>query len=270
MRVTAVITTHRRPHQLAHALASVLCQTLPVDEVIVVEDGADRETVAVVRDAAARARPMRVRHIRVPPASRTPAASRNLGACLATSEFVAFLDDDDTWLPEKNAQQAAALEHADLVCGNARCSDGAIYFRDSTSRVIGSSELRDHNPVITSTAVVSRSRLLACGGFSESPFLVACEDFDMWLRMHDAGGELRMIDAEMAIYSVSGDDRLSVQPRRSRAGLVVVGARDVARHPAWMSVWRAFGRALVGPITSSSLVSALRRLPSGVARLRGP
>lgn len=243
MRITAVVTTHRRPRDLARALESVLSQTLPVGEVVVVEDGADRETARVVRDASARAVPIPVRHVRVSPGSCAPASSRNLGMHLARAEFVAFLDDDDVWLPEKNAQQSAALDHADLVCGNARRSDGALYFRDRTDRPIGSRELRDHNPVITSTVVASRSLLVACGGFCESPLVRGGEDFDLWLRVRDSEGQLHFLDVELATYAVASEGRMSARQRRNARALLVVRARDVARRPMWLHRWIALGRA---------------------------
>src|SRR5690242_16188801 len=102
--VTVVIPTHNRPALMRRALSSVLAQDYAGGiEVIVVFDRSEPE-YSLERDATSR-------RVRVLSNSRTPglAGSRNTGILAATSDYVAFLDDDDVWLPSKLARQMSAL-----------------------------------------------------------------------------------------------------------------------------------------------------------------
>jgi len=100
--VSVVIPTCRRPTLLLRALASVFAQTYQHYEVIVVVDGPDQETLAalsVIRDARLR--------VFVNPRSLSAAGARNRGVKHARGHWIAFLDDDDEWLPQKLERQMA-------------------------------------------------------------------------------------------------------------------------------------------------------------------
>jgi len=108
--VTVVIPTRNRPEMVVKAVRSALAQTHPVHEVIVVVDGADDSTVEAVEalgDARARCH--------VLPVNGGANNARNQGAVQATTAWVAFLDDDDEWLPEKIERQLAAASDFDIV-----------------------------------------------------------------------------------------------------------------------------------------------------------
>jgi len=102
MLVSVVIPTLDRPKLLLRAINSVLRQTHREIEVIVIVDKPDDDTASVVRSVDDR----RLQLI-VNPYSRTAAGARNAGADHATGEWVAFLDDDDEWLPNKLERQIA-------------------------------------------------------------------------------------------------------------------------------------------------------------------
>lgn len=102
-RVSVIIPAFNAERYLGEALASVLAQTVPPAEVIVVDDGSTDGTVAV---AEAFGPP--VRCVRQPHAGASRA--RNLGVAEATGALLAFLDADDLWAPDKLALQLAALE----------------------------------------------------------------------------------------------------------------------------------------------------------------
>lgn len=103
--VAVVIPTLRRPKLVRRALASVLAQTHRTLDVIVVVDGPDEETMAAL---AAVADP-RLRVI-VNERSLGAAAARNLGVAHTDAEWIAFLDDDDSWLPHKLERQVALAQ----------------------------------------------------------------------------------------------------------------------------------------------------------------
>ena len=100
--VSVIVPTLHRPTLLMRALASVFCQTWPEFEVIVVVDGPDPDTIAILRTID----DPRLRVI-VNPRSLTAAGARNAGMDHAKGEWIAFLDDDDEWSPEKLAKQMA-------------------------------------------------------------------------------------------------------------------------------------------------------------------
>lgn len=100
--ISAIIPVHNGERYLAEAIRSVLAQTLPPDEIIVVDDGSTDASGEIARDFGP---PVRV----LTQANLGPAAARNLGVQHATGELLAFLDADDLWLPDKLARQAQVL-----------------------------------------------------------------------------------------------------------------------------------------------------------------
>lgn len=110
-RVSVVIPVYNGARYLGAALDSVLGQTHPPDEVVVVDDGSTDATPAVM--AAYGARIVAVRQ-----ENRGGGAATNRGIAAATGEILAFLDADDLWLPGKLALQCAGLDAADAVFGH--------------------------------------------------------------------------------------------------------------------------------------------------------
>lgn len=94
--ISVVIPTYNRPRALARALESVANQTTPADEIIVVDDG----STPVVDPTSFVETPVAVTIVRNE-SSIGAAGARNLGVAAARSDFIAFLDDDDTWCPSK-------------------------------------------------------------------------------------------------------------------------------------------------------------------------
>jgi glycosyltransferase involved in cell wall biosynthesis len=100
--VSCVVPVFNGERYLAEALESVLQQTYPSLEVIVVNDGSTDDTPAVITRFGARVR-------RVDQANSGLAATRNRGVTSATGDFIAFLDADDVWLPDKISCQMERL-----------------------------------------------------------------------------------------------------------------------------------------------------------------
>lgn len=112
--VSVVVPVHNGERYLDEALRSILGQTYAPVELIVVDDGSEDTSAAIASGYGARVRVLR--HS----APRGAAASRNLGALSAQGAYLAFLDHDDVWLPDKLAAQVQALEKSpalDMVFG---------------------------------------------------------------------------------------------------------------------------------------------------------
>jgi glycosyltransferase involved in cell wall biosynthesis len=125
--VSVIIPTLHRPTLLLRALESVFRQTWPGLEAIVVVDGPDPDTVAVLGTID----DPRLRVVQNP-RSLTAAGARNVGIDLARGDWIAFLDDDDEWMPEKLAKQLTyAKRHSPalIVCLSSVASPGASFVR---------------------------------------------------------------------------------------------------------------------------------------------
>jgi GT2 family glycosyltransferase len=102
-KVSVIIPTYNRAQLLQEAVASALKQTSPVHEIIIVDDGSTDETAKVVSSM-----PSPVCYIHQQNSGLS--AARNRGAAIATGEYLAFLDSDDLWEPEKLEIQLAVLQ----------------------------------------------------------------------------------------------------------------------------------------------------------------
>jgi len=114
--VSVVIPAFNAGPLVGEAIQSVLDQTWPLTEIVVVDDGSTDETVERVRSFGPRVRLLQQ-------SWSGPGAARNVGAAHATGRYLAFLDADDLWHPDKLARQVAILEQSadcDLVFGMAQ------------------------------------------------------------------------------------------------------------------------------------------------------
>lgn len=100
--IAAIIPTYNRAKLVTRAIESALAQTRPLDEILVVDDGGSDDTAEVVAQYGGT-----VRYIRRENGGL--AAARNTGVQAAESDWVAFLDDDDEWMPEKTRLQEEAI-----------------------------------------------------------------------------------------------------------------------------------------------------------------
>jgi glycosyltransferase involved in cell wall biosynthesis len=192
MSISVVIPAFNASKYIAQTIKSVLQQTLPADEVLVIDDGSTDNTGAI---AASFGSPVRV--IRTPN-SKLPAA-RNRGVKEAKGEWIAFVDADDLWADNKLERQMQELSRhpeADL-CYTGRVllveNPDSIELRDVIKVPPAATiahELLDVNKFPPSCVVIRRSTFLAVGGHDTSfPYV---EDWDLWLRLLKAG--IKFID----------------------------------------------------------------------------
>jgi glycosyltransferase involved in cell wall biosynthesis len=183
--VSVVITTYNRPQFLKRAVQSAL-QAGPDLEVIVVDDCSTDETPDVCAELAD------VRYIKLS-TNQGLAHARNVGVEESSSEFIAFLDDDDLRLPDSlekqlckmMAEERIALCYARALIGDARrqLPTGEIYPSECPQGDIFW-ELLENNFIPMPTVLVRKSALLELGGFNTALPLV--EDWDMWLRISES------------------------------------------------------------------------------------
>ena len=182
--VSVVIPTHNRAHLLWRAIRSVQRQTFPDLEIIVVDDCSSDNTSEVMRTLDAR-QTKYIRHTE----RRGGSAARNTGIETAKGEYIAFLDDDDEWLPDKLCRQISVFQRERglgmVYSGYSEINDHdkrtVRVYHPRGSGCIYKDVLRSNCIGTTSTAVLKTECLRTLGGFDVS--LPASQDWDLWIRV---------------------------------------------------------------------------------------
>lgn len=218
--VSVVIPTHHRDDKLQQALSSVAAQTMTVSEVIVVDD-TGRETPRNIVDAAA-ACGLPARYIDATyMTTRGPGASRNLGAAEASGQAIAFLDDDDRWLPEYLEQAIQLLnEGAHIsVTWSDRERDGRTYTgsRISPNRDLYSSARYWGHGLSGSNIVVRTEAFQDVGGFDQHMW--SREDYDFFVRILDANYSYAINPTVKVIQSADGEGHLAGKSLRAASSI---------------------------------------------------
>ncbi|WP_202840328.1 glycosyltransferase [Luteimonas saliphila] len=259
---SVIIPTWNRRDLVVRAIDSVLAQTREVQEIIVVDDGSTDDTGEVLAQRYGK------RITYAAQANAGVSAARNRGLAMASGRYLALLDSDDVWLPEKTARQVGFLEaHPDIglvLCDVMRMApDGSLIDVFDRRRQIPEDGpalrwvLRD--PALAPLSVLMRREVYEdVGGFDES--LRTAEDLDFHLRVAARWGigvvsgplarALRGHDGLSALASTE-DDYLAVMERAAEAakGTVPEDARRQALATAYVKnaescVWRGrYGQA---------------------------
>jgi glycosyltransferase involved in cell wall biosynthesis len=271
-QVTAVIPTRNRPDLVLRSVRSVLAQTYSAVDVIVVIDGEDQATRAVLQklsDPRVHVTPLRE--------SVGAAEARNIGVRQAAGEWIAFLDDDDEWLPEK-------IEKQMRLAGDLKCEFPIISCRlrvQTPSReyvwprrlpaprepvseyVLARRGLFQGEGVVSTITLLVPRRLLLRVPFQ--PEQRRHQEWDWIFRaVHQAGAELCFVDEPLAVwhleeghpgisamnqwrYSYDWIERVRslVTPRAYAAFLLTVVAAIAARSGERRACWTLLKEALL-------------------------
>jgi len=212
LTISVVIPAYNAERYIRRCLESVFTQTLKPMEVIVVDDGSADSTAVLARKLGARV---------ITKQNGGPAAARNTGINSTTGRWIAMLDADDYWDPEKLERQVAALRPgAVLVYCGARVFDecGSRGMMSAADPTQVKEMLRYRNPITTSTVLARRDALQLVKGFRED--VSGVEDWDLWMRMRSTG-EYVGIDSALAHYYVSSQG-YSVNAERTLRALELI------------------------------------------------
>jgi glycosyltransferase involved in cell wall biosynthesis len=205
--VSVITPVYNGSSYLRACVDSVVRQTLPPTEMILVDDGSIDDTFAVMETIET---PFNKRVLQQ--ANQGQSAARNRAASVATGTYLAFLDHDDIWHP-RHLERLVALLEADSGLGWAY-SD--IDEMDHDARLVHVNLLRTLNPAVhhpkisiynmlsadmfifPSAAVVRRDAFVAVGGFDER--LAGYEDDDLFLRLFRAGWKNAFIEESLVRY----------------------------------------------------------------------
>ena len=279
-RVSVVIPTRNRAVLLPRAVASVLAQTWTDFELLIVDDHSTDETPAVIVGFADR----RIRSFRH---ERNTGQSKalNTGIEHARGEYVAFLDDDDEWLPAKLAAQVALLDAAPPEVGLVYCwrdeLDEASRQPIGTTRLTLRGDIFEHVlalhvPASPSSWLVRRSAARSVGGFDEG--LHRAKDVDFVSRICARGWHVDFVPQVALLKYRHGRGQMTDRTPENlaaRAGMVRAHlarfARELGERPAAharVHLWLARYELPCGSRRAAlaSVATAFRLDPIGMCR----
>jgi len=225
--ISVVMSVYNGQTFLAEAVESILGQTFPDFEFVVIDDGSTDRTPEIL--AAYASRDARIRVFRQENKGRTE--SLNIGIALAQGKYIARIDADDIALPDRlNAQLEFMEQHPEVgLLG------GPVELINTTGQVIRTvtPPLEDagikllmlrYNPIYHSSVLMRKELVLATGGY-RMPFDES-EDYDLWLRIGERSG-LAILDHPIVQYRIHSN-QVSVRKLEHQM-LCIIAARTAAR-----------------------------------------
>lgn len=199
--ISVVVAAYNSAQFLNQAIDSVLSQSHPADEILLVDDASSDATVFIAKSYGSK--------IRVIQRDRNGgvAACRNTGIQAAQGDLIAFLDADDIWVPYKLEHQLqfveqypqAAVYHAGWFWGNKSGVPVGTVFGEPS---VGLPGMLFSNPILPSSAMIRRDVLLAVDLFDES--LAGSDDWDLFLRLLLANYTIVGQREPLAIFRLHG------------------------------------------------------------------
>lgn len=211
LSISVIIPTRNRKVLLERAIKSVQKQTLQDSEIIVVDDASTDDTMQLL--ALLQAKDDRIRVIRHEKA-KGGAAARNSGIAACYGEWIAFLDDDDFWLPQKlESQQNLLYQNQDAVA----CTCSFVVHRPLRfDRIfMPPSEVSLEQLIRTKTNIMGGMSVCMCsfeslqkiGGFDER--LSSAQDWDLWIRLRQIGKIVCYNDKALVYYDSHFSNRIT-------------------------------------------------------------
>lgn len=209
MHISVVIPTYNRSAVICRAIDSVLRQTRPADEIIVIDDGSTDDTLPLLSSRYAK----QITIVESPKNAGVSTA-RNIGIRRSGGDWIALLDSDDEWLAGKLASQEQALQ----LDPHLLCHTEEIWIRNGR-RVNPMNKHAKHGgdifmdclplcAISPSSVLIHRDLINSIGNFDES--LPACEDYDLWLRICSKHSVLFVETPQLLKYG-GHEDQLSKQ-----------------------------------------------------------
>ena len=205
--VNIIIPTYNRAQKLIRAISSVLSQTFRDYEIIVIDDGSNDSTKSAMSRFEGRI------SYTAHPSNLGVSAARNTGIRKSRAPFIAFLDSDDYWLPDKLAVQISFFETHPYAQA---CQTDEIWIRKGHRVNPKKKHLKPSGDIFEpslklclvspSAVMLRRSLLEEVGLFDED--LIACEDYDLWLRIA-CQHPISLIRQQLVIKDGGSSDQLS-------------------------------------------------------------
>ncbi len=246
--VSAIITKYKRePGMVLRALDSIIAQTYRDVEIIVVDDSpADfqfrKDVQAAVTERQEKNLDINIRYI---------AHDKNMGACVARNtgleaaegEYIAYLDDDDEWLPEKIEKQidvikksGVALVYCGKICKNDNSGKSIIGKKEYIKGNVFGRLLYSNFIESTSYPLIRTKCLIEIGGFD--PLMQSAQDYDVWLRLAELY-EIDYVSEPLVIYHEHDGERITTNPVKKIKGLERINYKFTKYIEADRKLWWA-------------------------------
>ena len=255
--ISIVIPAFNAAGVIAETLASARLQTFKDFEAIIVDDGSTDDTAAVARRFC-EADP---RFFLIQQANQGVSAARNAAIRQSRGEWIAFLDADDVWLPEKLARQmelSRADPRADFLFTNLHFWDGQrdLYPTFHAGQPLPEGDIARsliaHDAYGTSTVMVRREALFAVGLFD--PAVDYSQDWDLWLRLGDRGLWARGVREPLVRYRRWPGSRMTNRLRMADGNVQILELNlRATRHPEFRPLYR---RKLASALAERELIRA--------------
>jgi glycosyltransferase involved in cell wall biosynthesis len=228
-KVSVIIPTYQCATYVSLAVKSVLTQTYRDFDVIVVNDGSTDNTLQVLAEFNEKIQV-------ITQANGGSSAARNTGIRATSSEYIAFLDADDFWLPHKLEQQMPLFEEdpkVGLVFGDILLATSKGVLKDTNFKLMPPSkgmvfhDLFKGNFIPATSVVIRRCCIDEVGFFDEG--VLGPEDYDLWLRISQAWN-VAYVNEPVAIYRIS-PGQLSANNYRMMQQLIRVKSRIFNNYP---------------------------------------
>ena len=197
--VTAIIPTRNRCESLRRALESVYAQSRSAVEVVVVDDASEDETPELLEKYAKEKGLWYFRNDQ----PKGAAASRNIAVEHAQGEYIAGLDDDDVWHPQRIEKLMKDFEP-----GLAGVTSYDIFIRNGKKRLWKKPGLITHNDLLLYNRVgnqilTKKKYLIAVGGYDEK--LPSAQDYDLWIRLTEIFGPVKVVKEPLQTIYEEGE-----------------------------------------------------------------
>lgn len=232
--VTVVIPTYNRVSPLSRALNSIARQTVQPAEVIIVDDCSNPNVLHEVKAIVSAFSERLTITLLVNERNSGANHARNRGLFAAASRYVAFLDSDDLWLPEKLEKQLAAVQDAAKANGKPILSatgryrvdgGGKIIARQFGGHILSGERIRESNFIGTlSSVLVDTGIARDIRGFDET--LPASQDWDFFIRLSEHVQYVAVADP-LCVYVDDSRERITQDYRRKLRGHIAIYRRHV-------------------------------------------
>jgi len=224
LKLSVVITTYNRPDYLELSLQSVLEQSEPADEIIIVDDNSSTDYKGVLAAFPS----ANVRYIKLEKSSGANAA-RNRGVTLATGDVVAFLDDDDVWTNNYLAYHALAYsDGADAVVSGFKHLGNETQVRVNPGLKVTKSSLVKGNKYCGMSGFSCKRELLLANEFDIS--LNNGQDWDMYVRLYLQRINFVNIPAAVFLYRFQNADGIGAKLRKLKPSDIETRLGSARKH----------------------------------------
>lgn len=208
--VSVIIPNYNHGQYIAECVNSVIAQTYSAIEIIIIDNFSTDNSKRIVKKIIEDHQDAKIKFLEFNNRGII-AASRNFGVKHAAGDYLAFLDSDDVWEPNKleiqvdilqNSKHSAIATRFKPIGEKAYCYDHLAYMNKEGDVIISYADILISNPIVTSSVLMRKEHFLKLGGFDESPNYRFIEDWELWLRLTNKFGDFRILNNKMVEYRV--------------------------------------------------------------------